>query len=352
MPVENKAIGEKASSLRGCLSSLKTISSRRRDGSDEDPLRVENLFVSDEAKLLSSKTFRAMKDKTQVFTFPQNALTRKRKDHVEEVVAVSVITSELLGLNTNLVRAAALGHDIGHVPFGDQGEAWMAKVMGKPNFCHEVMGPSHRAKDRTQRKGPQPHFRHTLEAMMCHSGAMARPDMSQEAWALRHTDKVTYIFHDWNDIVGRMKYPASRELSDLVNTFGENQRERTTTAIAGLVVESAECGFVSFEHSELGAAFKRLRTMMYEVYPHVTQQNVAYTMEPTLEFLQMLDIGDPFLLLALMTDRDVANIAAAPMKDIQLFNRTAISEIAPFLREIGLSILTPVWNGKPVVLIY
>lgn len=334
MPIKNRVIWEKASSLRGCLSSSKTTLSRRRDESDEDPLRVENLFVSDEAKLLSSKTFRAMKDKTQVFTFPQNALTRKRKDHVEEVVAVSVITSELLGLNIDLIRAAALGHDIGHVPFGHQGEAWMAKAMGKPNFCHEVMGPIIAQKIERKGKGLNLTW-HTLEAMMCHSGKMARPDMSQEAWTLRYTDKFAYIFHDWNDIVGRTNYPASTELSDLVNRFGENQRERTTTAIAGLVVESAECGFVSFEHSELGVTFKRLRTMMYEMYPHVTQQNVAYTMEPTLEFLRMLDIGDPFLLLALMTDRDVANIAAAPMKDVQLFNRTAISEIAPYLREIG-----------------
>ena len=138
-----ESIWKKADSLRGCLSSLKTTESRRRrvPEEDEDPLTVANRFVSDEAKLLSSKAYRVLGDKTQVFTFPKTPLIRTRKTHVMEVAACSAITSELLGLNTDLVRAAAIGHDIGHVPFGHQGEAWMAKAMGRPGFCHEIMGP-------------------------------------------------------------------------------------------------------------------------------------------------------------------------------------------------------------------
>ncbi len=327
-------IWEKADSFRGCLSSSKTTGSRRRYSSDEDHLNVQNLFVSDEAKLVSSKTFRVLGDKTQVFTFPKNALIRSRKAHVMEVVACSIIASELLGLNTDLVRAAAIGHDIGHVPFGHQGEAWMAKAMGHPEFCHEVMAAI--IAQKIERRGQGLNLTwHTLDAMMRHSGTTARAGMSQEAWTLRYTDKFTYIFHDVNDIIERMRYPVSQELRELVGIFGTSQRERVTTAIAGLVIESGECGHVSFEHSELGQKFNHLRTLMYEVYVRVTQQNVRYTMEPVLEFLTMLDIGDPFLLLALMTDKDVVMLASEPMKDMQAFNRTAISEIAPYLTTIG-----------------
>ena len=132
-----------------------------------------------------------------------------------------------------------------------------------------------------------------------------------------------------------MKYPVSQELLDLVNYFGNSQRERTTTAIAGLVIESAECGYVSFEHSELSKKFRRLRTLMYDVYPCVTQQNVEYTMGPVLEFLTMIRVGDPFLLLALMTDKDAIYLASKPMKDMSAFNRTAVSEIVPHLEKIG-----------------
>jgi len=327
-------IWKKSDSLRGCLSPLKTNESRRRYPSDEDPLYIPNQFASDEAKLFLSKAYRVLGEKTQVFTFPRTPLIRSRMAHVMEVVGCSVIASESLGLNTDLVRAAAIGHDMGHVPFGHQGEAWMAKTMGRPEFCHEVMGPI--VAQKIERKGRGLNLTwHTLEAMMCHSGNRAKPGMSPEAWTLRYVDKFAYIFHDLNDIVGRMKYPISQEILDLANGFGSTQRERTTTAIAGLVIESAELGCVSFEVSELGRQFKRLRDLMYEVYPRVTQQNVESIMGPVLDFLTMIDIGDPFLLLALMTDKDVATLAGTSMKDMQAFNQTAVSEIAPYLQKIG-----------------
>lgn len=329
-----KKIWDKANTLRGCLANLKTETSRRRRISEDDPLRMRDEFVSDEAKILSSKTFRALRSKTQVFTFPRNTMIRTRQAHVHEVVACSVVCADILGLNVNLVRAAAYGHDIGHVPFGHQGEAWMAKAMGRPEFCHEVMGVV--VAQKIERSGSGLNLTwHTLDAMMRHSGNTARDGMSQEAWVLRHTDKFAYIFHDVNDIGLRMKYPISGEILNLVNSFGDDQRQRTSTAIAGLVIESAESGKVSFENSELGQRFKKLRNMMYKVYPHVTQQNVESIMGPVLECLQMLNLCDPFLLLALMTDEDAARLAKEPMKDMQTFNRTAVSEIVPYLAQIG-----------------
>src|SRR4051812_48119593 len=117
-----ESIREKANSLVGCLSGMRTEFGRRHYKYDEDPLDVQNLFVSDRAKILSSKAFRVLADKTQVFTFPETPLVRSRQAHVLEVEAVSIITSEMLGLNTDLVSAASLGHDIGHVPLGHQGE--------------------------------------------------------------------------------------------------------------------------------------------------------------------------------------------------------------------------------------
>ena len=329
-----RKIWQKADSFRGCLEHLKTTQGRRRYKSDEDPLSVENLFVSDEAKILSSKVFRVMGDKTQVFTSPKNPLIRNRKDHVLEVVAVSVIASEMLGLNTDLVRAASLGHDIGHVPFGHQGEAWMQKAMSRFQFCHEVMAPI--IAQKIERKGGGLNLCYeTLEAMMCHSGNTAKEGMTQEAWLLRYTDKFAYIFHDVNDIFSRMKYPSSMEILNLVSEFGDSQRERVTTAISALVVESAESGYVSFTNSELAKRFKRLRELMYEIYPCVTQQNVSYTMEPLLEFFTMIKIGNPFLMLALLTDKDAIMLASETMKDMQAFNRTSLSEISPYLDKAG-----------------
>lgn len=327
-------VWDKAVSLYGCLAHQKTVISRRRYREDEDPFVIENCFVSDEAKIISGKAFRVLGDRTQVFTFPETPLIRDRKTHTMEVVASSVITSELLGLNTDLVRAAALGHDLGHVPFGHLGERWIAQAMGCPGFCHEVMAPI--IAQKIERKGAGLNLTwHTLDAMMRHSGNTAKIGMSQEAWVVRYADKFAYIFHDLNDIVKRMKYPVSQELMDIVNTFGISQRERTTTAIAGLIIESAEHGHVSFEESDLARKFAHMRTLMYEVYPRVTQQNVGDMMGPVFELLSILNVGDPFLLIALMTDTDIAKLASRRIKDMQSFNLTSVSESAPYLKKIG-----------------
>ena len=333
---EIQKIWNKANSLRDCLIKKKTGYSYRRNRDDEDPLAIRNCFVSDEAKLISSKAWRTLANKTQVFTKPETPHIRTRQYHVLEVVAVSVIASEMLGLNTNLVRAAAIGHDIGHGPLGHQGEAWMAKAMGRPEFCHEVMAPI--IAQKIERRGRGLNLtKATLEAMMCHSGNKAKKEMSPESWLLRYTDKFTYIFHDINDIVGRMRYRLPDELMALANEFGSNQRERTSTAIADLVIESAAVGEVSFGHSELGRKLMRMRQILInDVYPHVTQQDVSGIMEPVLKFLTMLDLADPFLLLALLTDDDVLYLASEKkMKDMQAFNRTSLAEIVPYLRDIG-----------------
>ena len=328
------ALRKKAESLRGRLSDQKTLAGRRRFPAREDPFLMEDPFVADEDKLLASKTYRALAYKTQVFTLPETHLVRSRLLHVMEVVGTTVLASEMLGLNTSLARAAAIGHDVGHVPFGHQGEACVAQLMGKPNFCHEVMGPV--VTQHIERKGLGLNLTHeTLDAMMRHSGNFATDDMSPEAHVLRYTDKITYLFHDYNDIVVRAHYPISRELESLFEEFGHDQRARRTTAICAMVVESVESGRVCFDQSDWAKKFRRLRELMYEVYPKVTQQNVMATMEPTLEFLQLLGLGDPFLLLALLTDREVETIAAATMKDANLFRHLGISEITPYLENIG-----------------
>ena len=161
MSMNIKALWEQVNSHRfhGCLSHLKTTESRRRRKEDEDPLNV-SAFIKDEDKLLSSKSVRLLGRKTQVFTDAKK-LTRTRDAHVKEVVARSVTISDILGLNTDLVRAAVWGHDMGHGPFGHQGEAWLAKAMGRP-FCHEVMGPI--IAQKIERKGQGLNLNwHTLE---------------------------------------------------------------------------------------------------------------------------------------------------------------------------------------------
>lgn len=330
----NLVIQELSKRVRGCLSRLRTGDGCRRYNPSEDFLDVEDPFIKDERKILCSKTFRLLGKKTQVATSPINSLIRDRMTHTMEVVACSVTISDILGLNTNLVRAIALGHDIGHVPFGHQGEAFMAEAMGRKEFCHEVMGPI--VAQKIERKGRGLNLcRETLEGMLRHSGKRAREGMSQEAWVVRYADKIAYIFADYNDITIRMGYRVRQELTDLMNRFGSNQRHRVMNTIASLIEESAEAGRVVFERSGRAIMFNRLRELMYEVYPRITRQNPRHIMEPVLEFLKYREQGDPFLLLALMTDRDVVYLANQEMLDETHLRMIAISEMLPYLADIG-----------------
>ena len=128
----------------------------------------------------------------------------------------------------------------------------------------------------------------------------------------------------------------SPELRETVDFFGENQRERGCTAIAALIVESAEIGRVSFEHSEVAKKFAHLRKLMYDVYFRVTSQDVGVKLGPVLDFLTTLNVGDPFLVLALMTVKDIALMTSpGEHMDIRLFNRTTVKEIVDRFHKEG-----------------
>jgi len=317
---------------------MKTLDGRRRFNHAEgrllhDILDVSNPFVKDECKITCGKAFRLLGAKTQVATAPMNLLIRNRLTHTMEVVAHSVRIAEILGLNVDLARSIALGHDTGHVPFGHQGEAFIGEAMGRKDFCHEVMGVV--VAQKIERRGQGLNLTHeTLEGMMCHSGSKAHDGMTQEAWVVRYADKIAYLFSDYNDMQ-RMGWPIGAELRRLMESFGKDQRARVMRTITGLVTESSESYKVRFEDSELAASFRKIRTLMYEIYPKITQQKPHSKMEPVLEFLTGLGIGDPFLLLALMTDQDVVWLADIAMPDFGHLKQTGISELFPYLEAIG-----------------
>lgn len=323
---------------RGCLSYRKMLMGHRRHGTRmRDPsssiLDVHDDFEKDECKITCAKAFRLLCEKTQVATAPVNKLIRNRMTHTMEVVAHSVRIASILGLNVNLARSIALGHDMGHGPFGHQGERFIADAMGRKEFCHEVMGVV--IAQKIERAGRGLNLtRETLEGMMCHSGAKAHDGMTQEAWVVRYADKIAYLFSDYNDML-RMGYPIPRELEMLMRVFGENQRERVMNTITALILETRQAGKVSFDECDFALKFKRLRTLMYVIYPRITEQKPDRHMEPVLTYLTKLGVGDPFLLLWLMTDEDVLYLSKQSMLDMSHLRRTALSEILPHLESIG-----------------
>lgn len=342
--MDTASLSKETSNTRGCLRNLCTNEGRRLQEDDEDLLEMFDPFVSDEARILSSKAYRLLALKTQVLTDPKSPFIRTRLSHVSEVVADSVVVADLLGLNVNLVRAIALGHDIGHVPYGHPGEYFLAKHMSRPEFCHEILGPLVAQKIERQGRGLNLTYE-TLEGMMCHSGNKAHSGMSQEAWVVRFVDKIAYLTADYNDISKRMSYPLPKEIHNLMLEFGTTHRERTTTLMCGLIMESAEQGKVSFEHSDVGKKFSEMRRLMMNVYPRVTEQNLGPIIEPILEFLMGLGIGNEYLLFSLMTDKDIKLLSGQQTRNMEHLKQTALAERLEYMHLLeGIDICNPYMN--------
>ncbi|MEK6705127.1 MAG: dGTP triphosphohydrolase [Bdellovibrionota bacterium] len=105
-------------------------------------------FQRDVHRIIYSQSFRRLRHKTQVFYFPQNDHVSTRMDHVRFVASAARTVSRCLGLNEDLAEAIGLAHDIGHPPFGHQGEEFLTKILDEhpilkplmPKFSHEVYG--------------------------------------------------------------------------------------------------------------------------------------------------------------------------------------------------------------------
>lgn len=124
-----------------------TIGTRgRRRRQDPDKFRTE--FQRDVHRIIYSQSFRRLRHKAQVFYFPQNDHVSTRMDHVRFVASAARTVARCLGLNEDLVEAIGLAHDIGHPPFGHQGEEFFSGLFEKypvlkrlmPKFSHEVYG--------------------------------------------------------------------------------------------------------------------------------------------------------------------------------------------------------------------
>jgi dGTPase len=288
---------------KNALSSLKTISGRRKNSIRFHD--VDDPFIRDETALLASKALRRLACKTQVASYTGHAHIRNRLAHTMEVVHVAVRIASWLGLNVNLTRAIALGHDIGHVPLGHQGEQYLSSRLGK-KFTHEVMGVV--VAQHVERRGNGLNLSYeVLDGMYRHSGKNASSSMTPEAWVVRYADKISYLFADFNDF-HRLHWPINNKLKGAMSWFGNTQRERTFTACVALQLESAEKNFVHFEESEAASRFTELRSLMYKEYVRVVEQDPGHVLGPLYDFLERCDIAPPHLVIALMTDDDVRRL--------------------------------------------
>lgn len=306
--ISEKELHGRFLATQGKFAHLKTKSSKRRHTwGDIDFHAIGDPFVRDLSVILSSKAYRRMGGKNQVASSSLAPHIRNRGTHVVEVQAHSTRLADHLGLNVGLAGSISAGHDIGHVPFGHQGEHWLKKRTGL-DITHEVLGVI--IAQHVERRGVGLNLTHaTLDGMYRHSGSNASPSMTAEAWVVRYADKFAYLFADYNDFT-RMDWPVPKDLMALMEWFGKNQRDRTFRVMMALCEESVAAGRITFEESEPAKRFAELRRLMYKEYGRVVEQDVSRFLEPIYGILERSEHIPPWLGIALLTDEEVCRLAS------------------------------------------
>ncbi|MEA2142174.1 MAG: dGTPase [Solirubrobacteraceae bacterium] len=228
---------------------------------DDSPLRTP--FQRDRDRIVHSKAFRRLKHKTQVFISPEGDHYRTRLTHTLEAVGIARTVARALALNEDLTEAIALGHDLGHPPFGHIGEHALDESLRERYgavFRHNEH--SLRVVERLERDGRGLNLTEQVrDGILHHTG----PDLpaTLEGRIVRLVDRIAYINHDIDDAV-RAGVLAQDELPpDEVAILGTTVSERIDTLVRDLVERSAEAGDI-VQGDDVGGAMGRLREFMFE----------------------------------------------------------------------------------------
>ena len=237
-----------------CLS----INSKGRDR-EEPQCDIRPVFQRDRDRILHSKSFRRLKSKTQVFLTPMGDHYRTRLTHTLEVSQNARTIAKALRLNEDLVEAIALGHDLGHTPFGHAGER-VLNEMNSAGFKHNEQ--SVRVAQCLEKNGQGLNLTwEVLDGMKNHS--MHSMPHTLEGKIVRLADKIAYINHDIDDSV-RAKVLREEDLpKEFTEVLGTTYRERINTMVLDIVKHSENLNDIVMS-KEVRDAMIGLRKFMFE----------------------------------------------------------------------------------------
>lgn len=216
-------------------------------------LRTE--FQRDRDRILHSKAFRRLKHKTQVFLSPFDDHFRTRLTHTLEVSQIARTISRALDLNEDLTEAIALGHDLGHTPFGHCGEGVLNELVSD-GFYHNIQ--SVRVVDVLENLNL---CRETVEGIRTHSWGLE--PTTAEGKVVQLADKIAYINHDIEDSIRAGVISESDLPQDCIEYFSSNQSRRLNKMIDEIISNSIGKSEISMSDEAWGYTTK-LRSWMFE----------------------------------------------------------------------------------------
>ena len=203
----------------------------------EEPCGVRTCFQVDTDRIVYCKSFRRLKHKTQVFLQPEGDHYRTRMTHTLEVSRIARTIARGLALNEDLTEAIALGHDLGHTPFGHAGEYALQDVYD-PNFHHAAQ--SVRVVTLLEREGRGLNLTEEVrEGILAHSDGQAW-SRTQEGRVVRYADKIAYMNHDIEDAI-RGGILTEEDLPWEVRLrFGSGKSRRISGMLQAIIQHSGE----------------------------------------------------------------------------------------------------------------
>lgn len=261
-----------------CLSPYASLSknSRGRDITEE-MCDIRTVYQRDRDRILHSKAFRRLKHKTQVFLAPEGDHYRTRLTHTLEVSQIARTVAKALMLNEELTEAIALGHDLGHTPFGHSGEAILDKIC-QDGFAHYRQ--SVRVVECLEKKGQGLNLTWEVRDGILNHRTSGHPSTLEGA-IVRLSDKIAYINHDIDDAI-RAKIFVEEDLpSQYTDVLGHSVRERLDVLIHDIIGHSIEKPEIIMSPG-MEEAMKGLRTWMFQ---HVYKSDIPKAEEHKAQLL-------------------------------------------------------------------
>ncbi|MBR2527944.1 MAG: deoxyguanosinetriphosphate triphosphohydrolase [Blautia sp.] len=232
----------------------------------EDECDVRTCYQRDRDRILHCKAFRRLKDKTQVFLAPQGDHYRNRLTHTLEVSQIARTMAKALRLNEDLVEAIALGHDLGHTPFGHAGERALNEIH-PGGFAHHEQ--SIRVVQILEKNGEGLNLTvETLDGILNHKTS-GKP-RTLEGQLVRIADKIAYIHHDMDDAQRAGIFSEDDLPVTLRMQLGYTTRERLNTFVHDVIENSLDKPSIRMSE-EIGTGMRELRAQMFlNVYENKT----------------------------------------------------------------------------------
>ena len=221
------------------------------------PLRTD--YQRDRDRILHCKSFRRLKFKTQVFLSPEGDHYRTRLTHTLEVAQVARTLARALRLNEDLTEAIALGHDLGHTPFGHIGERSLDELMPE-GFRHNEQ--SRRCVEVLENGGAGLNLTWEVrDGILCHSGKQFPATL--EGQCVRRADRIAYLNHDLDDALrGGVLQPFELP-ADCLKVLGQTHGQRINTMILDIVENSQDKDVLAMSPL-VQEAMDGLREFMFE----------------------------------------------------------------------------------------